>query len=497
MKRALIAVAVVLAAPGLRAQGYRLRLDNRAQSVSFRGVTLDSIPASDTVSGPGGGPATPDGYAVTCGSNGYCIFYRPGAEVHAVPISSTADFLLWGLGLPGLSVHGLARGTVQAGDSGSWPVTSPAVELLEGYAEYATERVTAQLGRQNVATRLGYTGFDGGRVMLRDAGRGLDLSAFGGWGLARGFALPVTSPALNPLDEFRPQSRQLVVGAGAGWRRARFDAHLDYLREVDPSTRYFVSERGAFDLAVRPLPGWSLTGGADYDFAAGLWGSADVALRYEDPTGRIAAEIGARRYRPHFDLWTIWGAFSPVPYGAVDLSVSASPIRALRLRATGERYRYDDAAASTPLFDAKTDGWRYGWGATYTLAPRWSFDGGYHAEFGPGASSRGFDATVTFAARERLDLSAYGSTLDRPLEFRYDQSSLRAFGLTADARPASWIRVQLDAGRYAEDRRRPDAAAFSWNQVRAALRVILLFGSEADLAGVPPAVRGMPQAGTP
>ncbi len=499
IRRAVTATVLVAAgARGLAAQGYRLRLDNRAQSVSYRGVTLDSIPASDTVTGPTGGPTTTDGYAVTCNAgSAYCTFYRPGPMVHAAPISSTADFSVWGVGVPGVSIRGSVRGTVQTGDTGSWPGTHPAVELLEGYAQYATERLTAQLGRQAVGTRLGFTGFDGARVIVRDAHRGLEATGYGGWGLARGVALPVTSPALNPLNEFRPQSRQLVLGLGAGWRGARFDAHVDYLREVDPSTDYFVSERAAFDLAVRPAAGWSFMGGADYDFAQGLWGSADATLRYEAPTGRVAAAIGARRYRPHFDLWTIWGAFSPVPYRALDFSIAASPLPSLRLRANGERYRYDDAAASTPLFQAETEGWRVGWGANYSLAPRWVFDAGYHAEFGPGAASRGFDATVRYAALDRLDLSAYGSTLDRPLEFRFDQSSVRAFGFSADARPAPSVRVQLGGGRYAEDRQRPDAAAFSWNQLRLDLRVILLFGSSADLSGVPPAVRGMPQSGKP
>ncbi len=36
------------------AQGYRLGLDTRAQAVSYRGVLLDSVPVSDTVTGPTG-----------------------------------------------------------------------------------------------------------------------------------------------------------------------------------------------------------------------------------------------------------------------------------------------------------------------------------------------------------------------------------------------------------------------------------------------------------
>ena len=62
-------------------------------------------------------------------------------------------------------------------------------------------------------------------------------------------------------------------------RLARWsDARLDYEREVDRDTRNFVSERMAFSATLRPLFGWSLTGGADYDLARGLWGSADLSL---------------------------------------------------------------------------------------------------------------------------------------------------------------------------------------------------------------------------
>ena len=46
--------------------GYRLRLDGGAQTVAFRGVTLDSIAVTDTVGTPGQGPTTSDGYAVQC-----------------------------------------------------------------------------------------------------------------------------------------------------------------------------------------------------------------------------------------------------------------------------------------------------------------------------------------------------------------------------------------------------------------------------------------------
>jgi hypothetical protein len=47
------------------AQGYRIRLDTRFQTVAFRGVTPDSIAAGSVVSSSGA-LETPDGFAVTC-----------------------------------------------------------------------------------------------------------------------------------------------------------------------------------------------------------------------------------------------------------------------------------------------------------------------------------------------------------------------------------------------------------------------------------------------
>src|SRR5579885_227091 len=342
----LLAAGVMAGAvPGaLRAQGYRLRLDTRFQAAAYRGVTLDSIAVGDTVTGPGGGAYTPDGYAVNCvAGDAYCRFFRPGPAVHAAPVTATADLAAWGFGVAGLSVHATGRVAGDLGGGAAWPGSDAHVQLLEGYAEYAAERVTAQLGRQEVATRFGFTGFDGARVALRPGPRGLELTGYGGWGLARGIALPVTSPALNPLDDFQPVERQLVAGARAGWTSPWLDVRLDYLREVDPSTDYFVGERAGFDVSVRPAPGWSFAGGADYDLAAGWWGSAEAELGYAAAGGRWSAAIGVRRY-PAFRLVDDLGRVQSgaVPGGAGvgvggghPVVAAPSPGRGVRLRRGG------------------------------------------------------------------------------------------------------------------------------------------------------------------
>ena len=485
-------LALVLFGSPLAAQGYRLRLDGRFQAVEYRGVQLDSIPVTDTVAGPGGGPTTPDGLAVRCPSGApYCLFFRPGAVQRGAPFVTTADASLWGFGVRGLSAHATARGAVDFTGSDAWPGTEPALQLLTAYAEYSGERLTARAGRQLNSNRLGMIGFDGASVIGHDGRHGLDASLYGGWGLARGAALPVTSPALNPIDDFQPAKRQLLLGAEAGWSGRLGDVRAEYLREVDPASDYFVSERFGVAGVARPAPGWNISAGADYDLAAGWWGSAEAALGYAAP--RLTGSLGVRRYRPHFDLWTIWGAFSPVPYTAVQAQVSVRALPQVQLRARGERYRFSDADVSTPLVSVEQSGWRGELGMTASPAPSWTFDAGYTREFGPGAASVGTSASVTYApAAGPYAVTLHGAAMDRPLELRFSESVLHLYGLDGryDINPG--FRLELGAIRYAEDRRRPDPAALDWGQWRVTVRVVLAIGSGDDLDRLPPAVRRMP-----
>lgn len=481
-----------LLAPAAWGQGYRLRLDTRVQAVSFRGVSLDSVPIADTVSGPGGGPATADGFAVTClPGQRFCHFYRPGSILRGAPIVTAADLTLWGLGVPGLSARVSARAAGELRNDHVWPGTSPRVQLLEGYLEYARSRLTARVGRQVATSRLGYEGFDGARLLARDAERGLDVDGYLGWGLTNGVALPVTSPALNPLDDFQPRQRQIVAGLGAGWTTERFDVRADYLREVDPDVHYFVSERVGLQTVVRPVQGLVLYAGSDWDLAAGVWGSAEAEADYS--RSRVAATIGARRYRPHFALWTIWGAFSPVPYHTTFGQIAVRTTEWLDLRARGERWAYEAAAVSTALVDAESEGWRWSLGGTASVLHDVTLDAGYGAEFGSGASAAGWNGSVSYAPDRRLSIVLQGSTLQRPLEFRFDESRVKSVGLEAQADVTRELRLALGGVYYSESRRRPDAAAFDWNQFRFTARAMLVLGKGADLRGLPPAVRRMPR----
>jgi hypothetical protein len=485
-----LALAAALLPAGLAAQSWRLRLDGSAQRVDFRGVIADSVAASQVTAGSGGGPVSPDGFAVECSGNGWCYFFRPGAVRRGAPASAGATLTMWGLGITGLSVHLSSRLNTDITGDRLWPGSSPVFRLVEGFAEYVNGGLTAEAGRMLERGRLassGMSGLDGVRATMHLAGPGLDLTGYGGWGMARGTILTVTSPAVNPLVDYQPSQRQLVAGAVVGLHRARVDAEAEYRREVDPVTDYFVSERAALSTQLQLAARLRFSGGADYDLAQGQWGSAEASVSWTDT--RVWATLGAKHYRPFFDLWTVWGAFSPVPYNGVNGSLAVRPVRRLLLQGRGEWFRYDAADVSTPNVPLEDKGWRWGLDATVTPDDRWTVTAGGHAEFLPGASSRGIDGAVSWRATERLDLGVQGGSLERPLELRFQDASVRWAGMSADWRSGDLWRVGVAAEHYWQSNDRPDAAAIDWNQWRLSARFSLTLRSAAD-RWLPPARPG-------
>ncbi len=481
-----IAVSLAMWPAGGAAQNYRARVDAGAQAVSFRGLLNDSIPVALAVPAPSGGLQTPDGFAVRCGS-AYCYFMRPGPELRGMPVTTSGSLVLWGLGVQGLAFHTTARLVADVGPDKVWPGTVPSFQLLEGYLEYQRSMVIARVGRQLVNTRLEPIGFDGGLLKVRWNKAALDFTGYSGWGLAQASALSVTSPALNPLDEWRPRNRQIVAGAEGAWQYRTIDARAEYRREVDPDNHYFVSERTALSLGTRVGP-VRASGGVDYNIAEDVLGNADLSLTYVQPRYSVTGAV--RRYQPYFSLWTLWGAFSPVPYNAVNAAAEVRATRWLSLRARGERYRYENAGISTAIVsDLRDYGWRASGGATATLSAKWTIDGEASLEYGPGASGQFADGSVTYALNEATSFDVYGGSMARPLEFRYYDATSRWIGARAARRLSTQQRVWADVAFVDDARDRPDAGASSLSQFRLRAGLSLAFGSQADRAPLPPARR--------
>jgi hypothetical protein len=397
--------------------------------------------------------------------------------------------ILWGLGVPGLTARATGRVIADLGRDEVWPGTDPAAQLLEGYLEYQRNSLVARAGRQLVTSRLEPMSFDGAWLKYRWDGVALELTGFGGWGLGQAAALPVSSPALNPLDEWRPRDRQIVAGLETAWLWRSVDVRGEYRRETDPQDYYVVSERASMSFGA---PAWRLplriAGGFDYNIAEGHFGSADVRVTYLRP--RLAVTGAARRYRPYFSLWTLWSAFSPVPHNGVSLSAEYRATSRVSVRARGEAYRYEDADVSTALVpDLEDRGWRTSTGATATVSDRVTIDANVGVERGPGASERFGDVAVSWSPNARFALDVYGGAVSRPLELRYFDATSRWLGGRGEMALGSQRRVWLDAAVVDDERDRPDAGSASLGQVRVRAGLTLSFGTAVDRLPLPPGRR--------
>lgn len=471
----------------VQGQSWRVRFESSVQRVAFRGLTADSIRQDQATTGPTGGAVSPEGFAVTCGFDEYCRFFRPGQVQRGIPAYASTDLTMWGLGVQGLSVRVSARAVGDLTGDRIWPGTSPTVRLVEGYAEYVRGGFTGRAGRFLEIGRLGSSGggIDGGRASWSFDRLGLEAAGYLGWGFARGTILSITSPAVNPLADYQPGQRQIVAGALARIHRTGLDARIEYRREVDPETDYFVSERAGLSLAVAPGRGLRVSGGTERDMAQGRWGTSDITVTYSGRDAWVTA--GARHYQPFFDLWTVWGVFSPVGYDGFSGSLAGRPFRALLLRGGAEWFRYQETETNTPQVPLRDRGWRWSGEANFAANDHWTLEARIHDERRPGASSQGVDGSVRWRPTASIDLAVSGGTLARPLELRFQDAGITWIGATADWRSGERWRLGVGVDRYWDSRDRPDAASFDWNQWRLSARVALTLRSDADRWVLPPA----------
>lgn len=412
------------------------------------------------------------------------------------PFVTTLDITAWGFGLPGLSARVRSSYSEDLGAAAaSWPATLPSLRLVEGYLEYARPELAVQAGRTSLVTRLGYDAFDGGRVDLRPAGLPVRATVFAGWSLARGSTLPVTSDGQNPLGEFRPSERGIVVGGRVDAQAGIGRVSATYRREVDPAASKLTSEFVAVSTALRLAEAVSLSGGVDYDVAAREWSTADVRLAWAgDLAGRRAGVAAfGRRYEPRFPLWSIWRAFSPVAYESYGGDVTIAPTAGLELRGSGEWFSFDDTGAASPLVTVEDGGWRWSAGAGWTGVPDWRFDGSFGADFGPGASTTHARVAAAWRPVPAVTASAWAARGTRPLEFRIDDAIVRSIGFDAGLQVAPRIRLDGGASWHDEERSGRFGRGFDHWRVRAGVRYGFGGASASTRAGLHPAIMRIPE----
>jgi len=473
----------------LGAQAFRARIDASTQRVTYRGLVADSIARALAVDDGSGSYFSPDGFRLRCSTDSQCYFFRPGALIRAMPAMASGALTAWGFGVPGLSLRASGRVATDFGADEAVPTIGPFAQLLEGYLEFQRKDLRLRGGRQLIASRLEPIGFDGAAASMRFPDRAAEVGAYAGWGLDRASILPVTDPALDPLDEWRPRRRQVVAGLEGAWSHRYLDLRAEYRREVDPEDHHFVSERST----VSATGNWRdlrTTAGVDYNHVEGRFGSSDLTVTYVRREHALSA--GVRRYRPYFSLWTLWGAFSPVGYDAqfATAQVAATPWFSLRGRA--EHFAFDDAEISTGLVPAlRDDGWRLSAGASARLPRHVTIDGSVTLDRGPGASSHSAELGVDLAPIERVALSLHAGVLHRPLELRYFDAADRWLGARVEWAMRDDRRLWAEVSTIGQERRRPDAGGTRYDQVRLRAGIALTLGNSADRAPLPPAVRPM------
>ena len=482
--RGALLVAALAASPWTAvpaaAQGFRITGTSVVDWVSLRPLVQDSIPASaagDTVSGSIGDLRIgPNGQIVRClTGESYCFFRRPVAAIAGVPMTQDIEGTAWGLarGLRGY-VH--LRGRASVGNAGDfWPQANDPVDVLAAYLELDRGAFRARAGRQWHTSGLGYYDFDGAALLWR-ARPALALEGFAGWSLERGLDEPQTSEEIAALEPFAPDRRAYIFGAQARWRP---DAHLSasaiYQRELRTDRAGLYSERAAADARARFF-GASLDGQLIYDIAEGQ--ANEARLRLQLPAWRRASlALEARHHVPFFELWTIWGAFSPVGFdeGRALLSWSA-PGAGLQLSVGGARRRYNDPDAGFPGLGLRTDGWRFTSDAAWQPGRAWAVQGAWAAEIGFGAAR----SDQSLSLRRLLPHDGYAGLSLQAFQDAYEfrVADGRVVGLGGEAGFSLGDAARLDANLYVLRHLDRGPESPDWGQVRGSIRASWTIGRE-------------------
>jgi hypothetical protein len=429
--------------------------------VELRPLGLDTVPRADVVT-DANGRLLYNGIEVSCVLPTICTGYLPLADEQTVAATQDLSLTYWGLGVEGLSVTALARVRLRAGSDLVWPRSDDEFDAMLAYAQLQRGPVRVRAGRQDVKSGLGLSAFDG--VSASYAYGPARAELYGGRSLARGLREPASS-ALRALDDFFLDHGVLLVGGSASMRTFGVLATARYHREILWDRSSLVGERASLD-ATTVLSRVRVTGSVDYDFSFEQVGKAELTASAPLREGRWLVELSARRYVPYFDLSTIWGFFEPVSYSEAVARVGWSPSASLGVWVAGGARSYGATGATVILEPMRDNGWRADLGVHYAPALRWTLDGRYQLEWGPGGFLSSVDGTARYRVNERVSVSVTALTFQQIEEYRLGQG--RAFGAGATADYALTERLGLSGG-FSMIRHRDGGNVFTspWNQGRA------------------------------
>jgi hypothetical protein len=199
--------------------------------------------------------------------------------------------------------------------------------------------------------------------------------------------------------------------------------------------------------------------------------------------GGFRGSTEVRRYVPFFQLWTLWGAFSPVGYdevrGRLDWTRADGRLAA---HGYGAFRQYRETETEAPAgFAIRDDSWRIAVGGRYSLSEDLVFSGEYRYEEGYGASRAAGDATAQRFFDGNRYLMVQATAFETFSEFRVGSGRVLGAGLYGGT-PVGPATVQAGAMFYkhtADER----PTILDLNQARLHLSVELPLGSDPGLSG--------------
>lgn len=475
---AAIVIAVALASPG-GAQGVRITGTTITRYVEIRPLVRDSVPLDSTRGTGVVREAVTRGVAVQCAPGELHCRYLRSADGSASTMSLIQDIeaSAWGFGA-GIRAYAHLRGRASNDAGGDlWPQADDPMDVLDAYLEVDRGRLRGRAGRQWRTSGLGYYNFDGLSLLVRPIER-LTVDAYGGWSLVRGLNESHTSGAIAAVEGIPPDDRALLFGVEVRGRpTTALSLAGTYQREFRSDQTAFYSDRVSADAELRVGRAASVSASLEADLATAELNEALLRGRVPLPR-RITLIAEARRHLPFFELWTIWGAFSPIGYTEANgtLSWSNAPSR-LTLQARGGWRRYDENDAGLAFLPLERTGWRMGADGTWRAADQWTVFAATHAELGFGAARSDVDAGVRWEPSPRLFVGARVAGFQSAYELRVGEGRVFALGLDGGVRLGAETRIVGDVTMYRHGYS-DGAPSTDWSQTRASLRIEWTIGRD-------------------
>jgi len=379
--------------------------------------------------------------------------------------------------MPGLRAYALVRFRGALGSELVWPRYDDHFDALLAFVELERERWRLRAGRQQRLSGLGHYTFDGASGSWRPL-EPLRLEAFAGRGLARGFLEPLTSGAIRSIDPLRPDEATMFLGAQASATRGPWNATAAWQREILADRSVLVSERASFDARGTVGRRLLLQGSIDGDLAAGAVGKARISAGFSSRLGYVEAELF--RYRPVFDLTTIWGVFSPEAHHGFAMLAQTGWLRTVTLQARLRHRWYAPVTETTPFLIGVSDQ-----STEFSLGGRWQrgtlgFGATWRLLTGYGGAQSGADLDASWMSDdERWQAGLLVTAFQEEEQFRVADGTVFGAGLRLRGAFTPRLAARGDLMRYWH---RPDEgdAMVNWSQLRASLGVEWTFGASAD-----------------